>query len=127
MARPFRKLSLSGVASVKSGDSQKTKGHDSIGLYAAANGLEPASDTLEIALQGGVENYWANIETLTQSDFTEVDGVYTASRNLKGIAVERVRASILGINDAAGDDLEVDVFVLGTNNAGGSGRAFRED
>lgn len=131
MSQSFRRTSLENATGTGNGDSELTKGHNSLGLAVHAENLDPGSDSLTVQMEVLVDGEWCrfkNTVELTASDLTDIDSdsVYTGYTFVHGVAGESVRASITEFTDSAGGDLSVNAYVLGTNNTGGSGREYRQ-
>lgn len=139
MSRPFKKKSHDGATGTGAGESHFTRSHTSLGVFAVARNLDPTNDSLTVSLEGGFKyggnDYFSPIYTggsdkkASETEFTDDDGdgTYTMFLWASNVPAERVRARITEFTDDAGSDLEVDTFVLGSNNASGGGHSFEPD
>lgn len=130
MSRPIRAQSLSGASTTVAGEAHSAKGHTSLGLFAVAEGLDTANDTLDIRLEvEGPDGEWsalrdgtgALVGSLSVDEFEDVDGdgtTYTAMLFVHGVPAPSVRANITAFNDTSGSGLTADAYVLAANNWG---------
>ena len=130
MARPFQHKSLDAATSTGAGTVHHSKGHNTLGLFVVARNLDSANDTLTVQIEAGLEHVdeWAPIHggaatkkgelTITELVDADGDGTYSGFMYIHAAPAPRVRARITSLTDAAGADLEVDAYVLGTNRAG---------
>lgn len=132
MARPFEKKSVKGATTATKGEGFGTQAHRDIALVAVAENLDAANDTVEIRLEGAVrvaehEEAWASIgsPTISASDFEQDEsGHYAAYAKGDDLSINRVRAAVTSLTDAANNDLSVDVYLTATGNASGMGASF---
>lgn len=139
MSRPGKKQSHSGATAAGAGEGHFTKAHTAIGIFVVAKNLDTANDTLTVSLEGGFEyngtDYYAPLfdgtseRKASASDFSDPDGDgdYEMLLWASNIPAEKVRARITQFTDDAGSDLEVDTWVLLSNNASGGGHSFETD
>jgi hypothetical protein len=140
MSRPAKKRSHEGATATGAGEVHFTRAHTAVGVYVEAHNLDPDNDTLTVSLEGGFEDpqgtdhlapvYDGNsAKKITESDFSDDDGDGTYEMLLWGsnVPVEKIRARITEFSDSANGDLEVDTWVLMSNNASGGGHSFEAD
>lgn len=139
MSRPGKKQSHDGATSAGAGEAHFTRAHTAIGVFVVARNLDPSNDTLTVSLEGGFEydgvNHFGPIyngssaKKISASDFTDDngDGTYEMLLWASNVPAEKARARITEFTDAANGDLEVDTYVLLSNNASGGGHSFEPD
>lgn len=139
MSRPGKKQSHDGATTTGPGDGHYTRAHTAIGVFVVARNLDPANDTLTVALECGFEyegtDHYGLVfngtssKQIEDSDFQDVDGDGNYEMLLWGsnIPAEKARANITEFTDSAGGDLEVDTYILLSNNASGGGHSFNPD
>lgn len=140
MARPQRVKSIDAVTSATAGEAFETKGHNSLGVFVVARGLDTANDTVEGRLEAvlspdnGTEHTAVIKNVETGNDFTfsgsdledqDGDGTYSLFAYAHGPPVEKVRVNITSFTDNAGGDLEVDAWIF-ASNWGGPGHYFED-
>ena len=126
MARPQKVESIAAASSAVEGEAVKTKGHHALTLWVEARGLDPQVDTLTINLEGSLfGDNWAQFEyrapsasNVFQIQISDLEdqggGTFVGMASSNSFAVDFVRGNIQEFTDDAGDDLEVDVYVINT-------------
>lgn len=135
MARPRKTKSVDAQTSTGAGASIETGGRTTVSIFVVARNYASA-DTLEVMLESSPNgDEWADTEPLEASSKAMLqdsdlndrdnDGTYTSSLTLYGVAAEEIRANVISFTDDSGTNLEVDVWLLVTNNPDGA-QSFRE-
>ena len=139
MSRPAKKKSHDGATSTGAGEGHFTKAHTAVGVFVVAKNLDPQNDDLTVSLEGGFEyegtDYFGPIydgssdKKASASAFSDDDGDGNFEMLLwaSNVPAEKIRARITEFNDSAGGDLEVETWVLLSNNASGGGHSFETD
>lgn len=133
MAGPVTYRSLDGVSAATAGDHTAMKGHFHTTLFVVAENLDPANDTLEVALEGSPDEvHWTDFadatssKHLNESDFDQdpTSGVYTASVSISGAYHDFARARVVNFIDSASGDLTITAFVMsaGRDSSGQQGK-----
>ncbi|RDZ52971.1 hypothetical protein C5C07_14575 [Haloferax sp. Atlit-4N] len=135
MSRPIRQQSIQGASAVTQGEAFAAKGHNSLGLFVVAQGLDTAGgDVFTVRLEvEGPEGEWSPIYDysgtvigeLTGSEAVDVDSdgsTYNAFTAVHGVPAPSIRANLTDYTDG-GSGFTIDAYVLGAGNAG-TGSAF---
>jgi len=147
MPRQHKCRTINDATGAEVGTDFESRGHNSIGLFVIAEGLDPGSDTLTLVVDaaheaeadGADRQYGGPIVQagsgpgntqrigLDETDFVDSDGdgTYAAFVYAHGIPAEHFRARITEFTDSAGSDLTVSAWLY-FGNWNGPGREFRE-
>lgn len=145
MSRPGKKQSHDGATATGAGEAHFTRAHTAVGVFVVAKNFDPVNDALTVEVEGGFEgktptgddgkDYLAPLydgsqelsitgaELVDSGDGSTYYGFVWASN----VPAEKARARISDFTDSAGSDLEVDTYLLVSNNASGGGHSFEPD
>lgn len=138
MAKHRRVDSIQGATGAETGRSEKTRGHQAIGLFVVAENLDATNDTLEVEVTFSPDDeHFAQLTRrqtsedalmLTAEDFEESpdgSGEYAAFIAHHNVPAEYVRAEITSFTDSADGNLSVDAYVF-IGGWTGRGKSYQE-
>lgn len=116
MTAPLSHRTHEATASTGASASHGSKGHHTITLFVSAPNVDPANDTLTVAVEASPDGeQWT---TLTRSDGSEVtlqaadlDSEGNGMAAVDGVIASQLRVNITDYSDAAGGDLGVDSWL----------------
>lgn len=128
MARPVQLVSLDGVSTAQTGEVLQTGDRPNLVIFAIAENLDPANDTIELDLEISQDmEHWAkardatgtHVMHVTETEFDDPDGSgdYAAYLRFEETASDAIRANLVSIDDNEGDDLALTVYVGGTGDS----------
>lgn len=122
MSQPVTRKSVDGVSGEETGSDTRTLGHYHLTLFATADGLDTADDTVEVVLEASPNRKnWSTVTSTGTGNWEEDpdnSGVYTATTFATGEYYEFIRARVKQFDDAADGDLSVDGWVMAGGNSG---------